>query len=198
VFGAVEPPSASPGLVFLGEKGAVGATYYLGSSCLPEARHVVTNDGFLVADSRDGILYSFDRSGDKRILHQATQRATVSAGAVEAVERFIRGSERMSGRATRRSKESVRGQIGQVGDPLPSVWSAMVQDVSGRVWLRRASCFSADSIETWEVFDDRGKLLATVRVPQTIRILSVNRDRLIGVVTDHLDVGHVAVFRIRR
>jgi hypothetical protein len=120
---------------------------------------------------------------------------------VERSDAIIRFNDERFGPLTDESKRRARERIGKAGDPLPAVWSAMVLDVQGGVWLQRASCYAAwlsDPTTTWEVIGPQGDLIATVEVPRNVTILSVDGDRVLASQTDTLEVQYLALYRVER
>jgi hypothetical protein len=172
-------------------------TTQLGSSCLPAWRHAAVGDRILLADSKNGILLSLEESGRKQVLFKHSA-VSVTAEVVENVNRMLE-TRRADGRLPPQAERAFWDRIGEVGEPLPSVWGKMIVDYSEgrRVWLRRASCFDPDSPEVWEILGGQGQLEAIVEMPSRTRLLAVNGKRLLGVITDDLGVESVAVFEAR-
>jgi hypothetical protein len=176
---------------------AIFSTDVHGGTCLPELEHFVQGDRIVIADGKRGVLYALDRSGALTELTRASERDTVSAGAVARVREMIESTEELIEPVLDEAEQTILAQIGTPGDPLPSAWSAVTEDASdGSIWLRRAVCFPDDATETWDVVDADGRPTATVTIPGNLRTLAVVGERVLGVLRDEQGGENVAVFRV--
>lgn len=173
---------------------------HLGSGCLPETFHATQGNEVVVASTRDGILHGLDRQGRLRTLFRTEYRGRVRQDFVDRVERAIEWQEER-GPVTGASKDTAWQRVGEVGDPLPAAWSAMVTDVRGGVWLERAEC-PASGLDpaptTWEVLDEEWQLRATVEVPGEARVLSVHGDKVLAAITPYGAIPRLALYRVER
>ena len=181
------------------EGSAIFSTDLHGGTCLPEIEQLVGGDRILIADGKRGVLYALHRSGELTELMRETSRGTVGEDAVTRVRQMIEDTESYVEPVLDDAEQAILAQVGEVGDPLPSAWSAMLQDPEdGSIWLRRAACFPEDPTETWDVVDAEGRPTATVTVPGNLRTLSVVGDRVLGVLRDEQGVEKVALFRVQK
>lgn len=200
LLGVEEPPSSSLFLHIPGMRGRPdGGVAFPGSSCLPEPHWAVVDDEIVVANSTDGTLFFPSRSGGVTVRPATSPRDVMPEEFVDGIRGWIERRERELGRATSESKEAIFERIGDPGDSIPSAWSAMFTDRSGRIWLRKADCdlFRTPPGATWEIVDRRGSVLGSVRLRPGMRLLAADRGRLLVTMTDDLDVEWIAVYRIR-
>jgi hypothetical protein len=68
--------------------------------------------------------------------------------------------------------------------------------VEGSIWLRR----EAEGVDTvlWWVLDERGDLVAQLRLSRRLQIKYIDRDTVWGIEFDDLDVNYVVKYKIRR
>jgi hypothetical protein len=161
----------------------------------------VHRERILIADGRTGELVAIDRLGEATHLCTSLHRDAVSAAVVDYLETVIQDNLTRFGSFTAASLAEARARIGEAGDPLPLVWSAVVPDVQGGVWLQRAACaqFATPSPTTaWEVVSAEGRLLAVVEVPTELTIVAADGDRVLVAALGDLDVQRVGVYRSRR
>lgn len=190
----------------------------LASVCFAQVLHAVVGDAIVIADSKGGTVLSIGRSDSARVVVEVEERPVVSThilqaarDTLDAIVRRTVGTTTIQDPAGRPYQLTVRGppssavegvleRIGQVGKPLPSTWSEMVPDRRGRVWLREAACLTDDpsGIGRWHVVDLAGGLVAVAAIPQDVRPLAADGDRLLARVTDSLGVEHIAIFNVRR
>jgi hypothetical protein len=79
----------------------------------------------------------------------------------------------------------------------PETWPAVTAlrvGSPGTVWAQRAGPMEAEHQE-WDVLVD-GRHARTVVLPGTLRVTDVRGNRILGVLTDELDVQYVAVFSV--
>jgi hypothetical protein len=74
-------------------------------------------------------------------------------------------------------------------------YSNLFRDRAGRLW---AELFPLPDAATsaWDVFDPKGRLLATVEVPVSVELVTADATRVYGIHTDDLDVQTIQVFEI--
>ena len=94
----------------------------------------------------------------------------------------------------------VRQIVDQLPDPERRPAYAQIRvDAGAAIWLRPYLGRSEQGgPEAWQVLDSTGTWLGTVDVMEGLRVMSVERDVLIGVWTDSLGVEHPRVHRLRR
>lgn len=201
LLGAPEPPPSSFRLT--GPGGSQPRMSYVGlqGHCLPLTRHATTGDGLLIADNRRGVLLSLDRAGSLTPLYATAHRDTVRQEIVDLLDQHLVARGRTSGDYTPESKQQVRDALGPAGAPLPAVWSEMVPDADGGVWLQRASCHATwlgDPTNTWEVVGPDWRLERTVTVPREMRILAVDGDRVLAFRPGDFDEPLLGLYRLVR
>jgi hypothetical protein len=82
--GAAEPPPPFVRLVFESNPAQSSVGLALGSSCLPETRHLVHRDRVWIADAREGVLFTVDRDGTRTELFRGGTPARLDAASIEA------------------------------------------------------------------------------------------------------------------
>ncbi len=130
------------------------------------------------------------------------------------VERLIRW-EGISPLVTRRDREAFREEVlstlrrpEQRGDferwlaevPYPEAkpaFRALAVDPGGRVWIQHWRAFGAER-DRWTVFGSDGVIIATVDVPNGLKLLDVRRDAVLALWVDELDLEYVRSYRLRR
>jgi hypothetical protein len=198
--GVEEPPRSGFEFFLPGDERPL-LTSHPSRGCLAETLHATSGDHVLVTDSRAGRLYTMDPSGTLTELYESGHRAEVEPAYVERMEGLIESFESEHGQATAESKRVVRDRVGDVGDPLPAVWSALVPDVEGGVWLERAICLAGEDSErprVWEVVGGDGRLEGTVRVPGHLRIISVRGNRVLASFRDDLGIPYLTMYEVQR
>jgi hypothetical protein len=99
---------------------------------------------------------------------------------------------------------------------LKPIFRSFILDDAGNLWVRRYPAFLAGrpdlfdrdvpmrytpppgDPEVWNVFDAEGRWLGEVRTPADLVVKDIDRDRVIGVWKDTLDVEHVRAYRLRK
>ena len=80
----------------------------------------------------------------------------------------------------------------------PDVWpavDAVLVAAPGTVWARRVAPPGAAEQE-WDVLTD-GRHVKTVVLPAALRVTDIKENRVLGTITDELDVDYVALFTVR-
>lgn len=81
-------------------------------------------------------------------------------------------------------------------DSVPVLGDALL-DRDGRVWAGNYRAPGApELVEAWVVFGDDGEPLGRLDLPEGVRLLDAEGDRVLVVVRDELDVPHVEVIRL--
>ena len=95
-------------------------------------------------------------------------------------------------------KTQLTARIEQAKYPatLPFV-SAMLVDSEGHLWAQEVPP-PGDETATYAVFDESGRLLGRVTMPEDFRVGSVGADAVYGVWKDADDVEHVRGYRLRK
>jgi len=118
-------------------------------------------------------------------------RLTVT-GAHRREFRELLDERESSGRELRAAVEHAADSVG-----YPTVWPAITAlEVAGPgvVWAQRGRPIRATEQE-WDVLDS-GRHVRTVVLPAAVRVMDVRGDRIIGTVTDELDVQYVVLFAL--
>jgi hypothetical protein len=76
--------------------------------------------------------------------------------------------------------------------------SAIVVDSEGLLWAEEYEPYWTSESRTWSVFDQTGRRMARVSLPQGLRVHEIGSDHLIGVAKDEFDVEHVRVYKLIR
>jgi hypothetical protein len=96
--------------------------------------------------------------------------------------------------------EDFRRTVEQSADSAgyPDVWpavEALQVAEPGTVWARRVTPPGAVEQE-WDVLTD-GRHVRTVVLPAALRVTDINGNRVLGAITDELDVEYVVLFTVR-
>jgi len=200
VHGAPEP--GDPWLPFRRESdGRTAFRYNLSTQCWPRTMDRIVGGGITVADARDGRLIEITPDGVTRLIFRSPHRAAVPEQYLAFLESAIAQSENRVGEFTAASKRVALNRPGRPGEPLATVWSAMVSDIRGETWLERATCagpWRAEAATDWEVVSASGTLTAVARVPSWMHLLSVDGERVMAAFYDELEVPHLGVYRVFR
>lgn len=151
----------------------------------------------LVRWGEDGRIYSLWTDSTRISIHDAEGRShgsftahlpfprlPIAAATIDSL------SERNAGAGfTRRSlEEAFRGRW----QTWPLVQDMLVDDQS-RIWLQPVTQAPEAS---WLAFDTKGRQLATLRLPRSVRPRLIRGDRMYAVSTDSLDVETLVVYRL--
>lgn len=171
----------------LGESGLVGgplfgfrtstaagpASYWVGSGEEPEVRR-------------------FDPSGRLiQLVRWPDEDRSVSQA---DVDRYWAGRLEGTEGDRRRQIEILRRSM-PVAERFP-VFDRMMATRTGGLWIRRYRPLGAAGPREWLVLDPTGELVATIMVPETVRVLEIGEDYVAGVRTDELDVERLAVYAL--
>jgi hypothetical protein len=158
--------------------------------CTPRYFEAVVGRTLHVADQPSGTVKAISADGATRSLFTSVSRRRITP---EIIAFFRRNYESLPADSL---NEAMR-RFGNVGDPLPYTWDAMLPDPQGRLWLRIAECDLASirGDREWEVIDSVGALVGTHRSRHLFR--AVLGDRAIVVSYDSLDRPHVKLMRVR-
>ena len=87
-------------------------------------------------------------------------------------------------------------------EDIPEVmplWSGFFTDPEGRLWVQRFRPAGGDptGLRTWEIYDSEGAYLGALGLAlASDPTPAVRNDRLVGAVTDDLDVPYIVVFEL--
>lgn len=85
--------------------------------------------------------------------------------------------------------------------PFPATlpaYARLLVDAEDHLWIQEYRLPGAEGPFRWSVFDPDGRHLGAVEVPEAFRIHQIDRDHVIGVWTDELDVQFVRVYGLER
>lgn len=83
-------------------------------------------------------------------------------------------------------------------DDRGHLWVKRYEPPDDSIWLREKGAQWPAPGGVWQVVRPDGRLEGTVRMPEDVRPLEINGDRLLGLATEELGVERVVVHRIRR
>lgn len=162
----------------------------------------VAGDGVFVTDGDTEIRYYGRNSGLIRIIRWTADRDPVTAADRARFEEF---RDRRLRENPRRNDIPSDNEFSFPAEK-PAV-SGMISDEVGNLWLRSYPDDSPGYVnqiiqgphrppETWTVVDSSGVVLGNVAIPQGLQVLEVQRDFVIGIYRDELDVQSVRLHRI--
>ncbi len=90
--------------------------------------------------------------------------------------------------------------------PIPEykpAYGGLLVDDRGNLWVRlyRENIYEPPPTaaeRNWAIIDASGRWLGTIRIPDGLKVLAVQRDLVVGVFADENDVEHVRLYRIRK
>lgn len=151
----------------------------------------------LVRWGQDGRIYSLWTDSSRISIHDAEGRSHGSFTAQLSFSRLPIASTTIDSLSernadagfTRRSlEEAFRGRW----QTWPLVQDMLVDDQS-RIWLQPVT---HGPEANWLAFDTKGRQLATLRLPRSVRPRLIRGDRMYAVSTDSLDVETLVVYRL--
>ncbi len=75
----------------------------------------------------------------------------------------------------------------------------MLVDAVGDLWVQDyASPWESDDAKRWSVYDPDGRLLGEMHTPAGFEVFDIDRDALLGLARDSLDVEHVQLWGLTR
>lgn len=124
----------------------------------------------------------------ERIVRRAVQPVPVRGAYLDSLRRV---------RAVEHGPEAAKAlDLVDVPDALP-VFERLLVDDEGHLWVQRMA-WPGDVQPEWDVFDDGGQLLGTVRMPAAFRATHVGADFVLGVWKDEDDVEYVRMYGLEK
>jgi hypothetical protein len=149
----------------------------------------VDGDGFWVGPSDDYTLERRRPDGSvELILHRRHTAAPVKGPYLDSLRAMQR---RAYGPEAERALDGI-----PAGETLPA-YQRLLQDAEGYLWVESFG-WPGENVSAWDVFDEAGKLLGTVRLPPRFRLTQVGKNFVVGVRQDEVDVEHVQVMTLSR
>jgi hypothetical protein len=82
--------------------------------------------------------------------------------------------------------------------PTVPAFSQLMVDSDGHLWVRHYKQRWAGGPETWSVFAPEGHLLGTVDTPESLQVRQIERDFILGIWTDELEIRYVRKYGLLR
>ena len=175
---AAERDTIAPiAVIDYGPFGDGGATPPTQVAFMRMLRRSVTNDGFAVTDGEAYRIEQFDAVGRRTSIR---------------VQRNLQ-PVRAQDRAALQAKQA--GQPDPVFPTSFPAYSNLFRDTAGRLWAELFAAPNAAS-KSWDVFDAKGNLLATVDVPASVQLVTGDNTHVYGIHTDELDVQTIQAFEV--
>jgi hypothetical protein len=76
--------------------------------------------------------------------------------------------------------------------------SAIIVDSQGLLWVEEYEPYWSNKSRTWSVFDETGRRIARLNLPQAFRVREIGKDFIVGVAKDEFDVELVRVYTLKR
>jgi hypothetical protein len=189
--------AAFPGFEVVAREFSEGGRRGMGWTMLPFGRNTVVTAGadhVLVGDNAEYRIRVYAAGGRlRRIIELDAGPFPVTDADIEAEKaRQARGLP--SGELQRRLEELY--ERNQVLRHRPA-FNRILLDELGWLWVRRYVT-AADTLATWDVFDDSGRFRCALGLPARYRVDEVGRDYLVGIARDSDDVEQARVYRLRR
>jgi len=166
-------------------KGPVTMVRLLGG-CLPQVFSAVVGSEIYVVRGDSGVVHRVGEGGLERLYGTPTQ-PRVRRDDIEALQRMLRTAPADTLRAAVE-------RYGSVGEISPVVWSRLIVDPVGRLWLGRGSCAEGYP-STFEVVDTSGVLVGWSRVPP-MAFRAARGETALFTRADSLGVEYVEIFRV--
>jgi hypothetical protein len=158
-------------------------------SCSPPVLDAVAGTRVFSVDPLNARVYMIPLGGSMRDIYTPRERRLVRSDHLDWIDRSV-GAVGAS-RGTRR--EAVR-QFGRIGDPLPSQWTRVVGDPTGRLWLRLAKCLADVPGVEWEIISSEGEPIGLVETRH--HVVAVRGDLVAATSTDSLGVTWLRLHRM--
>ena len=167
----------------------------LPAACAARPYEVTLGFELYAADAKAGVVYAINSQGKKREIYRDTVRVANTGARLDslraALERRTPEGEFSPG------LEQAFSRFAATTDRLPA-WTGMLPDPTGRLWLRRESCYTESGFQTFDVITTAGQIALTVDVPQTYTVRAAYGDRLLIVREDALGVEYLEQYRVVR
>jgi hypothetical protein len=82
--------------------------------------------------------------------------------------------------------------------PTVPAFSQLMVDSDGHLWVRHYKQRWSVGPETWSVFAPEGHLLGTIQTPEDLQVRQIERDFILGIWTDELDIRYVRKYGLDR
>jgi hypothetical protein len=166
-------------------------------------RHTFDGRYLYSAPATDFSIQLYDLNGRlARIVRRPWTPLTVTAGEIRTYKEYRR--EAFSGYSPdeRREYEQMI-EVLEIAPSHPAVQLLLV-DARGNLWVREGAPWSR--VDTarfrrggrWSVFDPTGRWLGSVQIPDTITIVSIDSDVIIGTVVDAMGLEYLVTHRLIR
>lgn len=174
--------------------GRFTAVSLLPLECSPRVLEAVVDSMLYIVDSPRNQVIAVSPSGAQRTIYRSASRPLVDARAVSALDASLASAVARGVPRDIMVRERARF-VGDVGQPLPLTWDAVVPDPDGRLWLRHGQCHP-DAVRSWEIIDIDGRLLGTHRSDRSI--VAARGDLVAVRAFDAFEVAHLAAYRVLR
>ncbi len=169
----------------------------LGSQAVPFARQSVTavfGNAFFFG-SADAFVVDRHASDGRLLASFRIVRPARPAGEAE-LDRFIANLAENAPNEEVASRLEAHYRQMPLPDSMPA-YSRLLVDAVGNLWVQEYSgvMFSAS---TWSVFDDDGRWLGTVDMPEGFTAYQIGDDFVLGRLEDELDIEFVVVFGLEK
>jgi hypothetical protein len=151
-----------------------------------------------------GLLYMTD-GGQFRVRVYDAYRGIVRTIASDRAKRPVTRSDvdRMMDYWVGRAPEARKAAVRRAWEEWPKAshkpWiSGIIVDDAGFVWTEQYEPFWSNSARTWHVFGPAGRQVATVVMPQGLRVQQIGASFVLGVWRDEFDVEHIRMYALRR
>jgi hypothetical protein len=162
-------------------------------------------DSLVVVDPARGRVYYQPERGDSQILFTSDTPLPLDDAGIDRVraglQRFFPAGMSIAGPTGQVSRLTLEeGALDSVlelivGDGvLRTRWDRVLVDADGRLWLRRASCFSSFGLRRWDVISlDTGRLVAVASVPENLAVKAVGGATMLVEQEDELGVAYLEI-----
>ena len=160
------------------------------------ASQAVAREGFYWGTPDQYELTFYDEDGRARriIRRQVEARVVDDALITEFIDGQLARIRASQGEAAA-SQMQTRLREDQYGDHVPLFQEVFV-DGEERLWVGASEWPAMQSPKRWSVFAQEGYWLGDVVAPEGLRVVDADRDLVLGIWRDELDVPHVQLHRL--
>ncbi|MEX2283939.1 MAG: 6-bladed beta-propeller [Gemmatimonadota bacterium] len=158
------------------------------------AQIAIGRNRFYYGDTHSTDIGIYDGNG--RSIGTVKIRGSGKALSGADIEQWV--EKEVEKRTTPQAKTDARAGFKEIPPPRRSPeYAALRLDDAGNLWVRRYGPPWQPSPE-WDVYDESGRPLASLRLPARFEPMHIGTDFLLGVTRDDLDVERIELYPLRR
>jgi hypothetical protein len=163
----------------------------------------IANGRFITGRSDRQELRWYDTNGTVRQVTRWRERPEpVSKAMISVWERRMRAAFKRVGLSQPDIENRISGMKKRIQEPVPFFgnpgpapdYGGLITDPNGNVWIAAFPTQGRDAPRRYYVMSPEGTWLGYADTPARFRVLAINKDRLLGVERDSLDVQAVSLY----